>query len=428
MPSFDTTSFAAVLRTDWYKNYIISQLNEAQPIVKMFTEDPEAFETGGTSLEASLKRGRNNAVMSTVDGGLLATPKPAKYIRLSIPKRYTYGSVQWTGPVIRQSMKSEATFGNALDEGAEDLVESMDRFRSRVLCGFGRGILCLVNGAGSGTATINVDAPGGVAGAVNGNRFLNEDLDVCIVDPTTGTVLAFRTVSSISANGLSVTFNSTVSAAEAPDNAFLVIGATDGTNIQSSLDLEAMGLLGMIDDGTFVANYFNQSRTSFPILKSFVLSSAGVLSALKLQRGMDAAARKNSGKYPDCHVMDHSVRREYLDLRSSQFFYINDKMNPDVGYDKGAMDGEIEYTKTAIYPIADFAYGTWLAFRKDTMVRAIDGEGEWINEHGAILDKIPNRDIFIANYRLFENFWCKRPNTGFRLDGVTATVDVDHLE
>lgn len=424
--SIDVTSYQNAMKDDYFKNLITSQLNDEQKLVSIFTKDTEGWPSGGNQLIASIQTGRNYAVRAVGDGGLLPAPKSPIFRKLTIPKRYCYGSVQFSGPVMKQSLKDSATFGKALESGATDLVNSIDRFRSRVLCGYGRGILAYVNGAGTGATTINVDTPGGIVSTVNGTRYLNEGMDVAIVDPATGTITCFRTISSFDQSAQTVTFTQAVSAADAPNNYVICLASTDGTTIESSLDLEPMGIMGIVDDGTFVSSYFGVSRTANITLKSTVIPTTGVMTAQKLQKGLDGCERK-SGKTPNVYVMDHSVRREYLAIRDTQFQYIDDKMKPDVGFDKGALNGEVKYTGQRIIPVSDMPYGYWVGLNTETMIRTVDGEGEWIAEDGAILSRIPNRDTFIANYRLFENYWSRMPNANFRLDGVTASVDVDHI-
>lgn len=417
----DTSAFQNAMKDDYF-NGIITQLNDNQKLVKIFTKDVEGFESGGNQLIASIKTARNYAVRGVGDGGLLPSPKTPSYRKLTIPKRYVYGSTQISGPAIIQSQKSAASFAKAMDEISTDLVESIELFRERALCGWGRGILALVNGAGTNTTSITVDAPMGVAGSTNGVRFIMENMDVAIVDPVTTLPICIRTVSSVTDSTNTVTFNTAVSATDAPDNAYIVLATTDGSVIESSLDQEPMGLLGMVDDSTFLTTYFGVSRTTNPILKSTVIPSVGILTSMKLQRALDATEAK-SGKMPDAHLMHHSIRREYLGVREADIRYQDDKMTPDIGYNKGAMDNAINYSKTPIIPISAMPYGYWFGVNKSSMVRTVDAEGEWINEDGAILSRLPNRDVFIANYRIFENYWCKQPNANFRLDGITATVD-----
>ena len=159
--TLDVSVFANAMKDDYYKDMITSQLNDKQKLVSIFTKDIEGFDSGGNQLVASIKTNRNWAVRSIADGGLLPAPKTPVYRKLNIPKKYTYGAVQISGPAIKQSMKSQATFQKALDEASMDLVESIDRFRNRVISGYGRGILASVNGAGAGLTTISVDNPAG---------------------------------------------------------------------------------------------------------------------------------------------------------------------------------------------------------------------------------------------------------------------------
>ena len=55
-----------------------------------------------------------------------------------------------------------------------------------------------------------------------------------------------------------------------------------------------------------------------------------------------------------------------------------------------------------------------------------------MDEDGSILQRIGTgataQDAFEAIYRIWDNFSIEKPNTCFRLDGVTATVVVAHID
>src|SRR3990172_2241064 len=74
----------------------------------------------------------------------------------------------------------------------------------------------------------------------------------------------------------------------------------------------ANGLLGLVDDGTFEPTIHNQSRTTYPVLKSYVSSNAGVGRPLseELLEDMIALVRQNSGKNI-ANLVANSVQRRH---------------------------------------------------------------------------------------------------------------------
>jgi hypothetical protein len=67
-----------------------------------------------------------------------------------------------------------------------------------------------------------------------------------------------------------------------------------------------------------------------------------------------------------------------------------------------------------------------------TLTRFVEVAGEWINDDGAILRPVgvgaTFTDEWEGAYRIWQNFHNEYPNKSFRLDGVTATVIVAHID
>jgi len=64
---------------------------------------------------------------------------------------------------------------------------------------------------------------------------------------------------------------------------------------------------------------------------------------------------------------------------------------------------------------------------KGSVVRYVHVKGEWADEDGAILRNVANYDKWEAFYRIFDELHTDRPNECFRLDGITATVNTNHI-
>jgi len=124
-----------------------------------------------------------------------------------------------------------------------------------------------------------------------------------------------------------------------------------------------------------------------------------------------------------CH---HSVRREYLKLLQSDRRYMGaDLRTPDGGTRRAAVGkgaGDITYGDRPMKTAKHCPYGTLFGFLKGSIVRYIHVRGEWADEDGAILQRVIGFDMFEAYYRIFDELHTDRPNDGFRLDGITATI------
>jgi hypothetical protein len=98
-----------------------------------------------------------------------------------------------------------------------------------------------------------------------------------------------------------------------------------------SYNAEPEGMLAGIDDGTYVSTYHNISRTTYPIMKSYVVTGVGPLSLDALQQPLDALSIQ-VGKGVDFLACEHAVRRAYLALLEPDRRYTGaDLSSPDGG-------------------------------------------------------------------------------------------------
>jgi hypothetical protein len=311
----------------------------------------------------------------------------------------------------------------------EGLVDDLRMQTEFYYFGAGNGVRCLLNGdPGTGT-TYTLDSPGGVAGTSHGNRYLNVGDYVCVISPA-GVLRAggTRLITAISADGTTATINAAANAAAA-DNDFIVkaYGNDGSLTLQNSeYQHPPMGLLGLVDDGTYVSTFHGISRDAYPIMRSPVIASVGGLSLDVLQRGFDLAEQLGSAKISElwCH---HSVRRAYLALLESDRRYIGGDLKSPDGGTKAVKGKDIGFGDIPVKTAAQCPYGMIFGLDKRFLVRYVNTEGEWMNEDGNVLSRVSGYDAFEGTYRLFENLHNDRPNACFRLDSVNASVTVAHI-
>lgn len=425
----DTLHFDEALKTV-YEGGIRELIPTKVKLYNKFQEK-DAKEWGGRFVEFPVRVGRNHGSGFGAEGGALPAAGRQSYATCRIPMRYQYGRVHFTAQVMKASQGSKAAFAPAMEQEMDGLLKDMTAEMGRSILYDGRGILALVNGTTT-TTTVTVDSPGGVAGATNGARFVNPGQVLAAISPNTGALLSSSplTVQSVPASGATFVRNDTTSLT---DNFYLVKAANDGVTGASdtSYAKEPMGLLGLVDDGTYVLTFHGLNRTNYPNWASSVISNVGPISADVLQRGVDLADQKGDGNI-DLLVMHHSVRRAYLAATDEQRRYVSgDLSKPDMGT-VAAKRGRVTFGGIEIMEEKYAPYGIVFGCDSSKFTRYVEVAGEWADEDGSVLQRVGTgsslTDAYEGVYRVWQNFHNEAPNAHFRLDGVTATVAVVHID
>ena len=423
----DLTIIATYLK-DKFGPSIINQLPDETPVRSSFYAD-KSQSWAGSEVTYPIKVNRSRAVYAGADGGALPTAKNQKHEKVHIPLKFIWGRVQFTGPAIKLSESNEAAFGRVMSIEMDGLVEDLATQCEFYYCHFGTGVRALCQGNPGTDTTLTLDAPGGVAGADHGNRFLNEGDDIVAISPF-GVLRAggTRQITAVAAGGTTVTVSAAMDTAWA-DNDFIVkaYGADASIAIDNTEYMHApMGILGHVDDGTYVSNYHGISRDSYQVFRSPVIASVGGLSLDILQRPFDLAAQLGNAKISNMWA-HHSTRRAYLKLLEADRRYTGGDLRSPDGGTKAVKGSDITFGDVALKVAPFFPYGTIVGVDNRHMVRYVNTEWEWIDEDGSTLSRVSNQDAFEAAGRLFENSHYERPNAAFRLDGVNATVVVAHV-
>lgn len=431
----DTAAFDAVLKTVLGPK-IIELLPTKTKTLDIF-EALDAADWGGRYVEYPAMVGRNQGAGWGSEFGAIPAAGRVKHTTVRIPMRYMYFRIALSAQVMKASEGSKNSFASAMELEMRQGIKSVQNQRGRTIMHDGRGVMCLINAASpTGAATLVVDSPGGVAGATNGGRFLNPGDVIAAIAPGTGVLRStgsLRTVQSISADGTTLTLDAAMSGAAIADNDFIVKAAsatiTDASD--TSYQKEAMGLLGLVDDGTNLATLHNVNRTTYPIYASGRINVNGGLSADVIQRIIDLADERGDGEISDL-IMYQSVRRAYLSLTEGDRRYTaGDLSRPDAGT-VAAKRGRLTFGGIPITEEKYCPYGTIFAVDRMGMKRFVEVPGEWAEESGAILKQIGTgatlQDAFEGYYRLWDNFHNDYPATCGRLDNITSTIVVAHID
>lgn len=416
--SYETKTTLDKLLKDVYANVVREQVNTFSGLQQIF-EKVEDAEFDGRKVIEGTTMSFNEGVGAVGEDANLPTAGQLIPEQFNIAMKYVYGSFQMTKQMMESAKTSKGAFKNATRYSFETLIRNLKRERARMLWGNGTGALARVNDATpDGAAAIGIDDPGGVTGTFGGTRYLRKGMIVCF-GATPGSGLN-RTISSVD-SGTQITLDSATSG-NADNNLIYRVSTTASTTAGDlSKDNEPVGLLGLVDDGTYLATISGLSRSTYPQLNSYCSSSVGALSLDLIQQHFDIADQRGDGAidYMACH---HAVRRAYLTLLEADRRYTGADLNAPDGGTKAAKRGQ--YVTFSGVPMIEDKYAPYdmlFGVSKADMKRYVQIDGEWAEESGAILRQVTGKDTWTAFYRLWENYHCSRPNANFRMAGISTS-------
>lgn len=397
-------------------------MNSKTVILDAFTKgDLKKYRWEGREVVIPLRNARNyTGVKAVAEGGQLPTPGYQGYIDLKIPMKFLEGRIQLTAQVMKASRTDRGAFAQAMRTEQQGLVDDLARQRNRILCGYGAGTLALC-GSGNTSATMALINPGGVAGTINAARFIKVGMILAVYDTTGATLNFVDTVASITDSNTIVFANSHTFVT----NAIVTLGqANAGATADGSFGLEPMGILGIVDSTTYVSSIdgIDRSQAANAFFRSNILSSVGTISMDLIQRGIDNT-EEVSGEVLNAWFAHSSVRREILKLTDADRRYTDARLlSPDPGTKAGLFKEDLPLVGLGVRVVKDFPYGTLIGANKEHLLWLPETEGEWADDDGTVLFRVPNVDAYEARYRLFENFCSDKGNSHVRMDGITATV------
>lgn len=425
MAGSDLTQWDPLFKDD-YAPAIINQLQEENNILKFMESEIPDDTWQGRQKVIPIKIGRNYSSGSIAAGGRLPQAGRSAFADFKVPMKSTYGRVGFERNVILQSRNKKGSWQQVIPTEMESLTESLSFHRNRVCWGYGSGILALVNGTITNSVTVPVDSPGNVAGSVLGNRYLYGDatagMFVAFIDGS-GNIEATGTIAAVSSAGTAITMDAAVTLT---DNDKIVIAQS---STQTSFNQEPEGILAGIDDGTYVDTYHALSRTTYPLLKSYVVTGVGGLSLDAMQQPIDAVSIR-VGASVDFFAAEHAVRRAYLALLEADRRYTGaDLMAPDGGTKaakKPTGKGSITYGDIPFVIDRDAPFRMLFGVNKASWTRYVEEEGSWANEEGSVLKWVPEYDQYTAFFSIFDNFHCQQSNRNFRMEGIDVAQLIVH--
>ena len=369
---------------------------------------------------------RNVSPMFVGEDSAFADAGQQGYVRFAIDQKKLMSRLRMTWEVMQDSTSTEGAFISARKSEMQYLIDDMARRDEYALNSDGRGVLCLVDESPSGT-TLDVDAPGGFANDNFGNRFCSVGMFIAAINPNTGGLRSsIRKITSTPAAGSTIV-NDAATYTGWTNNDYIVQAANSSVTdvLDTSYEHAWMGLMGLVDDGTYRASYFGATRANVPAVSSYVTASTGAISTDLIQRVSDVVDQKLGGRVGIilCH---HSTRRLVIQLTDADRRYMGaNLMKPDPAT-VAFKQGDVPFGDVPVRALRDFPLDVMMFLDLNNMglKEYVSEPGKWVDEDGSVLVRVGSgstgRDAFEAWYRMRKQYFMEYPAYCARLDGITG--------
>ncbi len=451
------SNYDEVLKT-FYLPAIQEQLNQDTVLASMIDTNEE--DVSGKNATIECHYGRTKGTGARADGGALPEADYQKFKTCTVPMKYNYGRVTFSGPTIAATRDEKGSYARVIDTEISGCVTDLKKEINRQLWGCGAGILGRwATGAASSQTWQKLYRGNAVApdafGSTFGGKYVEENAGaVPVVLTVAGSVITTATVdttdmavsavdSTTSANTDTITCTDP-GVSEAVGTFFVrpasMVTAGSGSTA-GAWRLEMMGLRGIVtdtdvDDIVFVNDTDPNGLDSpndplqglavatYTWFKANVMSHASgryegqrALDLDMMQQMFDKVEIKAGKDYgPNMIITTHSIRREYLELMQADRRNVN-TMTLDGGWtaldyngvplmvDVDAIDGEMYFLTTrdlAIYRMSDY---------------------DWMTKDGAILSRITGYDAYEAVLFRYAELGAKRRNSQGVITDLSYTAD-----
>lgn len=429
--ALDLAAINPLLKDD-YEDYVSELVHTETTALDLFTEgETESADGRRVILPAHVQR--DHAGIGFVgEGRQLPTAAAEQAEFFVIPFRKSAARFQITKEAVDQAQTSKGSFVRTLSYIMDHLVENLTDVRNKAMCHFGSDILAIADATYSSVTAQGCKSPGGVTlptGVTNATRFLQVGQNIGYVRG--GAILANTplVVTALSSTDFTKFTVGTNTASILSGDLIVRAGASTVTDVlDTSYNQAPMGLLGMVDDGTYVANYFNISRNTWDVAKAYVFPSVGALSSDILQQGIDVAYSRGRGHIQK-FLCEQAVRRQILALREGDVRYEGSgNVNLDAGSKMGHVGNTITWSEIPIEVDYNFPYGMLLGADPSTFVRYTVVPGKFEDWGGSVL--LPSATFHLATglFYIYDNFFCDAPNKSVRWDGIDVTVNNIHIQ
>lgn len=409
MAGLDLSAASNVLKT-FYLGPIRKMLNNSTILLSKLDKDSSTQSVDGTSFTVPLHYGRNLAAgIGVAENGALPTAGNQQYAKAVVPNKYTYATIEISGPVMKATKTNAGAFIRALDSELKGAMTDMKRSVNRQIHGDGRDALAFWTTADNTSGTTVDDE--------HGNAFthlpVGQTVTCDLIDASDNTTeLGSDIVVTLGAeNATSYDITWTGSVSGSADGDYLVLANTLGKQMMG-----IQGIIDNVDPPLLTGGLHGLPVASNAWWKAQVVgsdTSKQDLSFSNMQRVLSKIASNSDYDEKDVKLLlcSYNIRDKYYDLAVNERRFVN-TMTLDGGFEG------LEFNGKPLVPDNQCKHGRIYFITPETLKIFRTSDFDWMDQDGSLLSRKQGYDVYQATLFHYGDLGCVARNANGVLKGI----------
>jgi hypothetical protein len=406
------TSFDSILK-EVFLGPLQSALNSKTVLNTRIKKNTKDVEGDLANAIIPIHKSRNHGIGSRAEDGDLPTAGSQGYTQVKVPMRYHYGRIRVSGQIMKAAKSDKGSFVRAVQSESQGLERDINRDQNRQMFRAGTGILATC-GTTSNSTTVTL-------AATTDMRWFEPGMIVDILVGTTGATITNGSdieILTVSKSGKTFTVAAAVTTA-----------VTHYVYRAGSRNAEQMGLDGIVNsidpDDVDASNVGTTGGLQgIPAAgndwwQSYVATMGGTLDPATMLQVIDNLDNL-CGEEPTLIICQSGVRAEYVKTLLPDVRYAGPAKKLDGGFSSVAYTGGS--SEIPIVVDRDCYPSTTMYFLNEANLSFYRlADWDWMDEDGAILNRIPDKDAYEATMYCYQEFGTSARNSHGRINTITVS-------
>lgn len=366
-------SIDALLKEDWMTNVIQNQYASERVLTTLIEKSKK--NVSGSETVFTMRLGPNTSTGAR--GEMDDLPDPGRQLtkQVRIPLAYWYTACGFSGQSIAASRNNATALARVVTDEIKTATDDHKRVENAFMYGDGSGALAQITAVDTTNKIITV------------NRWSSlfqegRKIETSTSKATKSSGMSSNVIVGVNRSQLKITLASAITGAAVNDYVFL-----DG-----SIANVNMGLMGIVDDGTFVSTFQGLSRATYSQLKAKVFANSGTGRNISgtLLRSVLARLRED-GARPDLVIGTSFQLKDLTDELESKRRFIDGEKIANAGIEGIEIDPGVKFT----YDV-DCPAGYCFLMNKKKLTIAEMAPLGFIDKDGKTMVRISGKDAYEA--------------------------------